>query len=97
MADYRAPIWDIQFILEELADTEALFGLPDFGEADVDLLEPLLGEAARFIEDTIAPLNVPGDQHGSVWNDDGSVTTPPGFIDAYRCLLYTSPSPRDRG
>lgn len=83
MADYRAPIWDIQFILEELADAEAIFGFPDFAEADIDLLEPLLGEAARFFEDTIAPLNVPGDQHGSVWNDDGSVTTPPGFIEAY--------------
>lgn len=87
MATYTAPVWDIQFILEELAGAAEIFGFPDFAEADIELLEPLLGEAARFIEDTIAPLNVPGDQHGSVWNDDGSVTTPPGFVEAYSAYV----------
>ena len=87
MADYAAPTWDIQFILEELADASTIFDFPDFAEADVDLLEPLLSEAGRFIEDTIAPLNVPGDRHGSIWNEDGSVTTPPGFVDAYAAYV----------
>ena len=87
MATYVAPVWDIRFILEELAGAEEVFNFPAFADADIELLEPLIGEAARFIEDTIGPLNVPGDQHGSVWNEDGSVTTPPGFVDAYNAYV----------
>ena len=83
MADYAAPVWDIQFILDEIARASDIFDYPSFGDVDAELVEPLLSEAARFIEETIAPLNVPSDRHGSTWNDDGSVTTPPGFVDAY--------------
>jgi len=87
MVEYAAPTWDIRFILEELANAPEIFEYPDFAGADIDLMEPLLDEAARFIEDTIAPLNVPGDQHGSIRNDDGSVTTPPGFVEAYSAYV----------
>ena len=87
MADYVAPIWDIRFILEELASAEDVFAYPDFAEADIELMEPLLGEAARFIQEEVAPLNVPGDRHGSTWNSDGSVTTPPGFADVYSAYV----------
>lgn len=87
MAKYAAPIWDIRFCLEELAGASEIFAFPGFPEADIDLLEPLLGEAARFIEDTIAPLNSPGDRQGSVRNSDGTVTTPDGFVDAYAAYV----------
>lgn len=87
MAEYAAPTWDIRFILEELAGASEIFDFPGFPEADIDLLEPLLGEAARFIEDTIAPLNVLSDQQGSVHNSDGTVTTPDGFVDAYGAFV----------
>ena len=83
MADYSAPVWDIRFIAEELANIGAISSYPDYSEADPDLIEPLLVEAARFIEEVIAPLNVGSDRHGSVLNEDSSVTTPPGFVDAY--------------
>ena len=87
MADYSVPLWDIRFILDEIAKTSEIFGYPNFADVDADLVEPLLEEAARFIEETIAPLNAPGDRHGSKWNDDGSVTTPPGFIEAYSAYV----------
>ena len=83
MADYSAPVWDIRFIAEELANIGAISSYPDYSEADPELIEPLLVEAARFIEEVIAPLNVGSDRHGSVLNEDSSVTTPPGFVDAY--------------
>jgi len=87
MAEYSAPVWDIRFILEELAGSDEIFGFPSYGDAPVEMVEPLLEEAARFIEDTIAPLNTVSDQVGSVWNDDSSVTTPPGFADAYNAFV----------
>ena len=79
MAEYSAPLWDLQFTLNVIADVDSIATFPDFAEFDPDLVEPLLGEAARFIEDTIAPMNRNSDAQGST------------------CLLYTSPSPRDRG
>ena len=72
MADYSAPLWDIRFILEELADIKNISTYPDFGEFDVEIVEPLLGEAGRFIEETIAPLNRNSDEQGSQWSDDPS-------------------------
>ena len=35
----------------------------------------------------MAPLNVPGDQIGAGRNDDGTVTTPPGFKEAYQQVV----------
>ena len=87
MADYSAPIWDIQFILEELAGVDGIAEYDDFTEFDSTLVEPVLAEAARFIEETIAPLNSISDQQGSVRADDGSVATPEGFIEAYKAYV----------
>lgn len=87
MADYSAPIWDIQFNLEEVAGIDGIAGYPDFGDFDSALVEPLLAEAARFIEETVAPLNRISDTQGSTRNDDGSIVTPDGFIDAYKAFV----------
>lgn len=87
MAEYSAPIWDIQFILEELAQVDAIARFDDFEDFDDSLVEPVLAEAARFIEDTIAPLNTTSDQMGSVRHDDGTVTTPEGFVEAYKAYV----------
>ncbi len=84
MAEYSAPLWDLQFILDAVAKSSEIATYPDFAEIDVDMFEPLLEESARFIEETVAPLNRTGDEVGSTWNSDNTVTTPPGFADAYR-------------
>ena len=41
-----------------------------------------LGEAAKFCEEVLAPLNRVGDRQGCRRHDDGSVTTPDGFKDS---------------
>lgn len=87
MADYSAPLWDIQFVLEELAGVENIAGYADFADFDSALVEPVLAEAARFIEETIAPLNTNSDQQGSVRAEDGSVKTPDGFVEAYEAYV----------
>lgn len=80
MADYRAPIDDLAFTLEAIAGLDMIAPLYD---TDVDTVTSVLGEAGRFFEEVLAPLNRVGDTVGSVRNSDGSVTTPPGFIEAY--------------
>jgi alkylation response protein AidB-like acyl-CoA dehydrogenase len=87
MADYSAPIWDIRFILDELSEIEEIGTYPDFSDFDSEMVEPLLDEAARFIENTIAPLNRRSDEQGSSWSDDNSVTTPDGFVEAYKMYV----------
>jgi hypothetical protein len=49
MADYSAPVWDIKFVLEELANIEHVGSYNDFDEFDIAMVQPVLEEAARFI------------------------------------------------
>lgn len=52
------------------------------GEFDPDTVEQVLGEAARFIGDVVAPLNAASDRVGSRL-ENGRVVTPPGWREAY--------------
>src|SRR3546814_5742906 len=79
---YRAPVQDIRFILHELADLDGVLALPGFEEVSSDLVDAVLEENARFVEQAIAPLNRNGDTTAAKWSD-GSVTTSPGFKQAF--------------
>ncbi|MCB1014311.1 MAG: acyl-CoA dehydrogenase, partial [Acidimicrobiales bacterium] len=82
MADYSAPLRDIEFALEHLADLESLSGYEAFAHAEPSMVRGVLDEAGRFMNEVIAPLNRTSDLEGSVWHD-GDVTTPTGFKEAY--------------
>ncbi|MEO5837669.1 MAG: acyl-CoA dehydrogenase [Acidimicrobiales bacterium] len=84
MVEYAAPVKDMQFVLEQLCDVRGLAALEAFADFDADSLGDVLHEAGRFVGDVIAPTNHEGDKVGSRRNDDGTVTTPPGFKQAYR-------------
>jgi alkylation response protein AidB-like acyl-CoA dehydrogenase len=83
MSGYSAPVKDMQFVLQALAGLDEIAALPGFGDATPDLVEQILAESAKFCGEVLAPLNWPGDQEGSTWND-GEVATPKGFKEAYR-------------
>ena len=81
---YQPPVREHLFLLRDVLEIETYSNLPGFSDAPMDLVEQILDESARFCAEVLAPLNAVGDKHGCVWNPDGSVTTPPGFKEAYR-------------
>ena len=84
MADYVPPLRDIRFVLEQLADLDGLSKLEVFGHADPDTVIGVIEESGRFMADVVSPLNRAGDAAGSTLDGDGTVTSPPGFREAYR-------------
>src|SRR5215470_16502900 len=83
MSTYSAPVKDMLFAMEELADLEAIGNLPGCEEATPDLVNSVLEEAAKFANGVWAPLNRAGDVVGAKWSD-GQVAMPDRFHDAYR-------------
>ncbi|MEM0929454.1 MAG: acyl-CoA dehydrogenase C-terminal domain-containing protein [Pseudomonadota bacterium] len=84
MPIYEAPIRDMQFVLHEVLKLQNYSNLPGFADADPDTIDAILEESGKFHRDVVAPLNRVGDIEGAQRNDDGSVTTPTGFKEAYK-------------
>jgi len=84
MSAYRAPLKEMRFLVHELVGLERLAELPQWADITPELLDQILDEAARFAEGVLSPLNAIGDRVGSIRNPDGTVTTPPGFKEAYQ-------------
>ena len=80
---YTAPIRDMLFAMKELAGLETVAALPGSDDATLETAQAVLGESAKLCEQVLAPLNVEGDRHPSVWKD-GAVTATPGFKEAFR-------------
>jgi 3-(methylthio)propanoyl-CoA dehydrogenase len=83
MTTYRAPLRDMQFVINELAGLKSLAALPGYEEVTPELAEAVLDEAARLAGDVLAPLNKPGDERGASLTKDG-VAAADGFAAAYR-------------
>jgi acyl-CoA dehydrogenase len=83
MPTYKAPVEDALFLINDVFHLERYGNLPGFAEATSDTIEAILREAAKLSEEVLTPLNRVGDVEGCTRRDDGSVTTPKGFKDAY--------------
>jgi alkylation response protein AidB-like acyl-CoA dehydrogenase len=76
---YAAPVQDTLFALYDVIGME-------HPNAPRDIVEAVLTEAARFSENIILPLNASGDAEGAKF-DNGTVTTPKGFSEAYAAYI----------
>ena len=83
MPVYKAPVEDVLFLLNDVFRMERYNNLPGFADATPDLVEAVLGEGAKLCEEVLAPVNRTGDLEGCRRHDDGRVTTPTGFKEAY--------------
>jgi alkylation response protein AidB-like acyl-CoA dehydrogenase len=87
MPTYKAPVDDVMFIVNDVLHIERYNNLPGFADATPDLIEAVLGEAGKFCEEVLAPLNRVGDREGCKRHADGSVTTPTGYKQAFDQLV----------
>ena len=86
MADYKAPLHEISFVLNDVLNFSQLNQIPEFAEATPDLLDAVIEEAGKFAAEVFAPLNRIGDIEHSVASD-GEVKTPTGFKEAYQLFV----------
>ena len=70
---YTAPIKDMLFDIEHLANIGEIAKLPGFEDAGLETAQAVLEECARFNQDVVAPLNIAGDRNPSSFKD-GAVT-----------------------
>lgn len=83
MTTYTAPVQDIQFVLNDVLQISKYSNLPGFADASEDVLAAILEEGAKLAGNVLHPINQSGDKEGCTRHDDGSVTTPKGFKEAY--------------
>ncbi|SFR52285.1 hypothetical protein SAMN05216203_1114 [Marinobacter daqiaonensis] len=88
MADYKAPLQEIRFVMNEVFDAPALWAsMPRLAErVDPDTADAIIEEAGKVTTNVLAPLNREGDEQGCKW-DNGNVTTPDGFREAYQTIV----------
>ncbi len=79
---FNAPVKDMIFNIAHLASWADVSTLPTYEAVELDDAEAALTEFARFVAEEIAPLNAPGDQVGSRY-ENGRVFLPDGFAEAY--------------
>ena len=83
MPTYTAPTRDARFIINEVLDLASYNNLPGFENATPDMIDTVVNEAGKFASEVLAPLNQIGDREGCTRHEDGSVSAPTGFKEAY--------------
>ncbi len=84
MPSYTPPIADTRFVLDQVLGIDRYANLPGFAAASPDIVQAVLEEGGRFCAEVVFPTNQSGDHEGCTRHDDGSVTTPAGFKEAYK-------------
>ena len=84
MPIYQSPVRNTLYLLNDVLGYERHADLPGFADASADVVEAVLAEGAKLAENVMLPLNRVGDTEGCTRHEDGSVTTPKGFSEAYR-------------
>ena len=62
MSTYRAPLAEMEFVMNELGGLAQVAALPGFEDATPETASAILEEASKFATNVLDPLNVPGDR-----------------------------------
>ena len=84
MPQYTPPLRDTRFVLDAVIGLDKYANYAGFAGATPDVVEAVLEEGGKFVAEVLFPINLSGDQQGCTRHDDGSVTTPDGFKEAYK-------------
>ena len=80
---FRIEERDIKFNLFEYLKAENLLEFPAFKELDRETVDILLESAFKMAKEVMAPVNEPGDKEGCSIDEDGNVSVPTGYKEAY--------------
>ncbi len=80
---FEAPVGEIAETMRAAGGLDAALATGAFGDLSAETAGAILAEAGRFAEEVLAPLNRVGDRVGVSRGEDGGVTTPPGWKEAY--------------
>lgn len=85
MAEYKAPLKDIRFVMNEVFEAEKLWGslAGTRDTVDMETADAILEEAGKITASLIAPLSREGDEEGCHF-EDGKVTVPKGYLEAFK-------------
>ncbi len=87
MPIFKSPTRDSRFVINEVLKLESYGNLPGFENSGADIVDTVVEELGKFVNEVVAPLNLSGDQEGCKRHPDGSVTTPKGFKEAYDAFV----------
>jgi alkylation response protein AidB-like acyl-CoA dehydrogenase len=86
MTEYVAPVAQMRFAATRLAGFDEIAGLPGCGDINLELIDSIFEEGAKFAGGMLSPLNFVGDRQGSRL-ENGVVRTPDGWAEAYRAFV----------
>lgn len=83
MPEYKSPLRDIRFVLEDYLDCNSHYAsLVGANMLDNETRVAITQEAAKFAENVLSPISLSADSEGCQFND-GEVKTPTGFKEAF--------------
>ena len=82
--EYRAPLEELSFLLQELVDLGHASADPEM--INNELAQTVFEEAGKFASGVLSPLNAVGDRAGLSF-ENGEVKTPEGFQAAYQQFI----------
>ncbi|MFT7684835.1 MAG: alkylation response protein AidB-like acyl-CoA dehydrogenase [Candidatus Azotimanducaceae bacterium] len=86
MTSYQAPLKEINFVLNSVAEVGKVYKVEKFQECNSELVSSILDEANKFASDILAPLNTVGDLIGTKIVEN-HVRETSGFSEAYQKFI----------